>query len=267
MVGFTGLPGASENRPEQRPALGSTLQEAGKFREERALLTQRRASCPFPNSSRRLTDCAWLGGRLPEHRCLEVAWSVKPKVVRPAENWFSCRLASGYRACGGTMPAGRTTSSIAQCARLARQRRKKHLSCPRKRRGECPLGRYCRTRCCLARGEFASKVEAAPFANLRGMPIFEQRPQGSRLGSSFPPMAGLRIHEGDVALSCRLCGQRTDSGHRSSPIAIQSITSCYLSTAGVRRNVARSYPPPADLPRARTLNQMGVPAKPNAARI
>jgi hypothetical protein len=84
------------------------------------------------------------------------------------------------------------------------------------RRGECPLRQFRRKRCCLARGEFASKVEAAPFAALRRMLVFQHRPQESELGSSLSPCARLRFFENDVALARRLCRLRTNLRHRSS---------------------------------------------------
>jgi hypothetical protein len=135
----------------------------------------------------------------------------------------------------------------------------------------------------MARSGFASKVKVAPFAvPSSGTDVFQQRLRGREFGSSHSPCASVRVPEG-LALGCRFSGFRPYSGHPSSFSDFQR----YLSSAIAKLSGAlplfawrwaespkifvgdffEVYLPAGASLRARTLNQIGVPSKPNAARI
>lgn len=120
----------------------------------------------------------------------------------------------------------------------------------------------------LARSEFASIEEAAPLRRpSREGSIFQQGPRGNMLGSSHPPLSGLRVFE-DAALSCRFSWLRPNSGHSSSLVGSSSVTAdvCLISIL-ISEETLPVYFGVAGWLRARTLNQMGEPSNPKASRI
>jgi hypothetical protein len=130
-----------------------------------------------------------------------------------------------------------------------------------------PAGRRLCPGSFLARPEFASVEGAAPFqVPPSALAVFQKWPRKSELGSSFPPPAALRGCK-DVSLSSRFSWLRPSLGHSPSLIGNSSVTSLYLfrlRRPGIR---CQRYFVSGGLLRARTLNQIGEPSNPNAARI
>lgn len=120
----------------------------------------------------------------------------------------------------------------------------------------------------LARPEFASIEEPRPFqvALLMGA-IFEQRPRREIFGSSLSSPACLWGFE-DAALSCRFSWLCPYAGHPSSLVAFFVISGSIAEEGCALPNLSGYFQcVSGDLFRARTLNQIGVPANPNASRI
>lgn len=128
----------------------------------------------------------------------------------------------------------------------------------------------------LASCEFASIIEARLFQDPSGaMSVFEQAPWRKEIHGSrhFPFLE-------DIALSCRFSWFRPNSGHPSSffgmkryhlinssiPLA-QHALPCFGASLEIPEKNSAIYFDCEGALRARTLNQIGEPSKPNAARI
>ena len=118
-----------------------------------------------------------------------------------------------------------------------------------------------------ARSHFASVEGVHPFEMPSQMvDVFEQRPRRQALGSGDPPGALVRITQ-YIALSCRFSRCGPISGHPSSSFGFQAFPPIPDSIAGRAFALPDFHARSGEALRARTLNQIGDPSNPNAARI
>ena len=119
----------------------------------------------------------------------------------------------------------------------------------------------------LARSHFASIEGLHPFEMPSQMvDVFEHGSRRQALGSGDPPGALFRVTE-YIALLHRSSWLRPCSGHPSSSFGFQALPPISGSITWKRDSLPLFHERPAGALRALTLNQIGEPSKPNAARI